>query len=103
MTLYLQARELFTPLERVAHPLVCIEDGVVTDISSVGNREIPPGSQVMNFGDGVLAPGFIDMHIHGGAGRDVMDPDRDALPAIEKLLCKHGVTTYFPTTITAPV
>jgi N-acetylglucosamine-6-phosphate deacetylase len=103
MALYLQARELFTPLERIPHPLVCIEDGVVTDISSVGSRELPPGSQVMNFGDGVLAPGFIDMHIHGGAGRDVMDADRDALPAIEMLLCQHGVTTYFPTTITAPV
>jgi N-acetylglucosamine-6-phosphate deacetylase len=103
MTLYLQARELFTPLECVAHPLVCIEDGVVTDISPIGSRGIPPGSQVINFGEGVLAPGFIDMHIHGGAGHDVMDADPDALTAIEELLCKHGVTTYFPTTITAPI
>lgn len=103
MTLFLQARELFTPLHRIENPIVCVEDGVVTDISSVGSREIPFGSQVMNFGNAALAPGFIDMHIHGGAGRDVMSADRDSLPAIEKLLCEHGVTTYFPTTVTAPV
>jgi N-acetylglucosamine-6-phosphate deacetylase len=43
------------------------------------------------------------MHIHGGAGRDVMDVSADALPAVERLLYSHGVTSYFPTTITAPM
>jgi N-acetylglucosamine-6-phosphate deacetylase len=58
---------------------------------------------VVDFGDSVLAPGFIDIHIHGGAGHDVMEPDPGALPCIEALLAKHGVTSYFPTTVTAPL
>jgi len=103
MSLFLQARELFTPRQRIEKALVCIEDGVVTDISSIESRETPSGARVLNFNDAVLAPGFIDMHIHGGAGHDVMDADGDSLPAIEKLLFAHGVTTYFPTTVTAPV
>lgn len=57
----------------------------------------------MDFADSVLAPGLIDMHIHGAAGRDVMQHDVAALAAIETLLAAHGVTSYFPTTVTAPL
>ena len=57
----------------------------------------------MDFGDGILVPGFVDIHIHGGAGHDVMEPDAGALPPVERLLAGHGVTSYFPTTVTAPL
>ena len=80
-----------------------VEDGVVTEVTSAHACEVPNGTQVIELSDAILAPGFIDMHIHGGAGRDVMDPAGDALPAVERLLCSHGVTTYFPTTVTAPL
>ncbi len=56
-----------------------------------------------DFGGGVMAPGYIDLHIHGSAGYDVMDDTAEALPAIERLLARHGVTSYFPTTVTAPM
>jgi N-acetylglucosamine-6-phosphate deacetylase len=103
MCLVLKARELYTPLERVERPLLFVEDGVIASVSSSESREIPSGSRTIDLGDGVLVPGFIDMHIHGGAGHDVMEVSPDALPAVERLLCGHGVTTYFPTTVTAPV
>ena len=51
----------------------------------------------------MLAPGYVDLHIHGGAGFDVMDDDAAGLAAIERLLAQHGVTSYFPTTVTAPL
>ncbi len=57
----------------------------------------------MDFPDGILAPGFIDIHIHGGAGHDVMEAGADALPPVERLLASHGVSSYFPTTVTAPL
>src|SRR5262249_9183635 len=63
----------------------------------------PRDARVIDLGEATLAPGFIDMHIHGGAGHDVMEASADALPAVEKLLFQHGVSTYFPTTVTAPV
>ena len=103
MKLALQARELFTPLQRVDRALVLIEDGIVTDVTSVLAREVPAGVHAMDLGDAIMAPGFIDMHIHGGAGHDVMEAMPDSLERVERLLCNHGVTTYFPTTVTAPL
>jgi N-acetylglucosamine-6-phosphate deacetylase len=66
-------------------------------------REVPQNCRVVDFADAVLAPGFIDIHIHGGAGHDVMEPDPAALPAVERLLARHGVSSYLPTTVTAPI
>ena len=51
----------------------------------------------------MIAPGYVDLHIHGSAGYDVMDDHVEVLPTIEKLLVRHGVTSYFPTTVTAPM
>ncbi len=97
------ARQLFTPTDTVEHPLVLVEHGRVVEISSRNTRSVPAGIAVSDFGDSVMAPGYIDLHLHGSAGYDVMDDDVQALPSIEKLLARHGVTSYFPTTVTAPM
>jgi len=94
---------LFTPLERVEQPLLLVEDHVIVEAGSRAARQIPSGARVVDFGDAILAPGFVDIHIHGGAGEDVMHADASGLAAVEKLLFKHGVTSYFPTTVTAPL
>ena len=97
------ADRLYTPLEQIERPLILVEDGVIAEISSLQVRGAPTGSRVVDLGDVILVPGFIDIHIHGGAGHDVMEADTEALPAVEQLLRSHGVTSYFPTTVTAPV
>ncbi len=97
------AGRLWTPTDTVEHPLVLIEHGRILEISTRSNRPLPAGVSVSDFGDHVMAPGYVDLHIHGSAGYDVMDDATDALPAIEQLLARHGVTSYFPTTVTAPV
>ncbi len=51
-------------------------------------------------GSPLLIPGFIDNHIHGSAGYDVMDSSIEALEGISKSLLKEGTTSYLPTTIT---
>ena len=66
---------LYTPLERMDQPLLLVEDHVIVDVSARASREIPSGVRVVDFGDAVLAPGFLDIHIHGGAGHDVMFAD----------------------------
>jgi len=97
------AATLFTPLERIEQPLLLVEDGSVVEVASRARRETPAGSRVLDFSDGILAPGYIDIHIHGGAGRDVMDASPEALPEVERQLASHGVSSYFPTTVTAPL
>ena len=80
-----------------------VEQGRVLEISARSGRQAPAGISVSDFGDGVIAPGYVDLHIHGSAGYDVMDDTAEALPAIEQLLARHGVTSYFPTTVSAPM
>lgn len=51
--------------------------------------------------DDYIVPGFIDIHIHGSKGADVMDGSIDALDVISKSIYSHGVTSYLATTMTA--
>jgi N-acetylglucosamine-6-phosphate deacetylase len=97
------AGRLFTPTDSIEHPIVLVEQGRVLEISDRSRRQVPSGVSISDFGDGVMAPGYVDLHIHGNAGYDVMDDTAEALPAIEQLLARHGVTSYFPTTVTAPM
>ncbi|KIL49534.1 N-acetylglucosamine-6-phosphate deacetylase [Jeotgalibacillus soli] len=47
-----------------------------------------------------LVPGFIDLHIHGAAGHDVMDATKEALAGMAQTLPKEGTTSFLATTIT---
>jgi N-acetylglucosamine-6-phosphate deacetylase len=98
----LTANRLYTPLDEVDRPLVLIEGQHIIEVTSQLAREIPQKAQLQDFGESILAPGFIDIHIHGGAGHDVMEDDPSGLPAVQQMLLKHGVTSFFPTTVTAP-
>src|SRR5438105_7268727 len=99
----LTAATLFTPLERIEQPLLLVEDRSIVEVTSRAQRELPRNCRLLDFGNDIMAPGFIDIHIHGGAGHDVMEPGVETLPAVERLLAKHGVGGYFPTTVTAPL
>ncbi len=95
------ARRLYTPLDEIEHPLVVVEDGRIVEISS--RTEKTTSGPATDFGDAILAPGFIDIHIHGGAGLDLMRAEPSELPRLGKFLASHGVTGYFPTTVAAPL
>lgn len=48
-----------------------------------------------------LAPGFVDLHVHGGGGSDFMDGTPEAFKAAAKSHMQHGTTAMAPTTLTA--
>jgi len=101
------AHRLYTPREEILHPLLFIEDGLISVVSSRAEREIPKNATVIDFSrdfpDAILAPGYVDIHMHGGAGLDVMLASLAELPRLNKFLTTHGVTGYFPTTVAAPL
>jgi len=99
----LTAAVLFTPTEQIDRPIVLIDEGTIAEVTTSDARAIPSGCRTIDFPGAVLVPGFLDIHIHGGAGFDVMDSDSSALPSIEELIAEHGVTAYLPTTVTAPI
>jgi N-acetylglucosamine-6-phosphate deacetylase len=97
------ASRLYTPVEEIANPLLIVEDGRISEISSRTMNEAPANTAVVDFGDAVLAPGFVDLHIHGGAGLDLMRALPSDLPRLGAFLATHGVTGYFATTVAAPL
>ena len=56
----------------------------------------------LHVGGRLIAPGLIDLHVHGGGGADVMDGTLDAWEALAAAHAAHGTTSLLVTTLTAP-
>ena len=97
------AESLSTPITTIARPVLIVEDGTIVRLESRHGVELPSGVDLVSFNDCTIAPGFIDIHIHGSAGYDVMQADQSARSHFEHFLARHGVTSYYPTTVTAPL
>ncbi len=98
----LTAAALFTPREHIEQPLLLLDGEKVAEVSSRAAREVPQGARHFDFPGHVLAPAYLDIHIHGGMGHDVMEPNAEGLARFEGFLAQHGVAAYLPTTVTAP-
>ncbi len=94
---------LYTPQQRIENACVSVEDGKVVSFGARDTLQTASNQHVQDFSDCILAPGFFDVHIHGAAGYDVMGNDADGLNKICKFLAHRGVTSFFPTTVTAPL
>jgi N-acetylglucosamine-6-phosphate deacetylase len=95
------ASRLYTPTEEIQHPVVVVEDDRIADVWSLAAQAVPTNAKLIDFGDTLLAPGFLDIHMHGGAGLDLMRASPAELPRLGRFLAAHGVTGYFPTTVAA--
>lgn len=82
--------------------VVSIDEGRIAGIEETPARAAPGPADIDLRDGGLLLPGFIDIHVHGGAGRNVMEGTGDALSAIARHLGRHGVTGFLATTVTAP-
>src|SRR5581483_7987914 len=86
---------LVTAGQIISEPLVVVEDGRIVAVESRQHAQTPANLAIQDFPGCTLAPGFIDIHIHGGAGHDVMEGEDSALACIERHLVRTGVTSYF--------
>jgi len=82
-----------------------IENGMVvcdgSRIVSVGHRKRQAKTvEIVDADGGYISPGFVDIHVHGGAGADFMDGTIDAVRTVCAAHARHGITTIFPTTTT---
>ncbi|HEV2836947.1 MAG TPA: N-acetylglucosamine-6-phosphate deacetylase [Pyrinomonadaceae bacterium] len=79
---------------------ILVEDGLITAIDPSGAAQIGDGKTLDLDGLTVL-PGFIDVHIHGAVGVDVMDATPEGLREVSKYLASQGVTGWLPTFVPA--
>jgi len=89
--------KIITPDKIIGNGSLVIEDGKIKLISS-GDIEYET-ENVLDAGGEYLSPGFIDIHVHGGAGHDFMDNDIDGFLAIAELHAHYGTTAMTPTTL----
>jgi N-acetylglucosamine-6-phosphate deacetylase len=57
--------------------------------------------EVIDLGGNYLSPGFVDLHVHGGAGADFMDATAEAFRAVCQVHLRHGTTSLLPTSTVA--
>ena len=85
------------------NPVIEVSDGRIKAIRPLAEGEIPAGAKRMDFPGATLAPAFLDVHIHGGAGHDVMEATPEALSKVSRFLASRGTGNFLATTVTAPI
>ncbi len=76
---------------------VVLQDGKIADCSFVG--DIPEGADVIDAEGMYVAPGFVELHAHGGGGFDFMDATEEAFEGVLGAHLAHGATSFMPTTV----
>lgn len=97
----LHADRLFTPFEEIQDAIIVVRGSKIASFGRRGQVEAPRGVRVIDTGGKIVVPGFVDVHIHGAGGHDVMEATPDALGAIAATVATHGTTSFVATTVTA--
>ena len=84
--------------DRILEGSALLYSDVVEGIVPIGS--VPAEAEIIDAKGGYVAPGLIDMHIHGYLGKDVCDGEEESIRTISKGLLANGVTGYLPTTMT---
>lgn len=71
-----------------------------SDVIEGMTANVPEGTEVIDAAGGYVAPGLIDLHIHGYLGKDVCDGEEESIRTIAGGIVKNGVTGFLPTTMT---
>ncbi|MDD5013791.1 MAG: N-acetylglucosamine-6-phosphate deacetylase [Atribacterota bacterium] len=93
---------IITPFNLFSSKAIIVEKGRIKEI--VNREELSTatliGAEVIEGKDKFITPGYIDIHVHGGGGSDVMDGDYEAINQIAIAHSRFGTTSFLPTTMT---
>lgn len=81
--------------------MVVARDGRITYVGPRREEWVPGDAASIDAGGLFLSPGFVDIHIHGGAGSDFMDASQQDIESVFRYHAAHGTTSLCPTTATA--
>jgi N-acetylglucosamine-6-phosphate deacetylase len=100
-TILLHAARAITPTTEILDAGILIRDGVIEAVSSRQDMSLPLGASEVSASGQTAIPGFIDVHIHGAGGHDVMEGTEQAMSTVAGTLARHGTTSFLATTVTA--
>ncbi len=95
------AHRILTPHEELHDRVILVQDGRITAIGHRDEIHVPADARDIVARDTIVVPGFIDIHIHGAGGRDVMEATPGALSTVAERAARHGTTSLLATTISA--
>jgi N-acetylglucosamine-6-phosphate deacetylase len=101
--LVLDIGSVLTPFEMFSPGRVVIRGDRVESVGVPSDIRIPGNADHFEAAHLTLVPGFIEPHIHGCAGFDVMDATESSMGVIAKALARYGTTSFLATTVSAPV
>jgi N-acetylglucosamine-6-phosphate deacetylase len=100
-TILLHTARAFTPAVEIPDAAILIREGVIEAFGPRQGMTLPSGAQEVRATHLTAIPGFVDVHIHGAGGHDVMEGTTEALSAVAQTLARHGTTSFVATTVTA--
>jgi N-acetylglucosamine-6-phosphate deacetylase len=100
-TTLLHVGKAITSKGGIANAGILIRDGEIEMVGPRSGMELPSGATEVQAADSTAIPGFVDVHIHGAGGHDVMEANETALSTITGRLAAFGTTSLLATTITA--
>jgi N-acetylglucosamine-6-phosphate deacetylase len=100
-TTLLHAGKALTPTAEITDAGILIREGVIEEFGPRVGMQLPAGANEISATDKIAIPGFIDVHIHGAGGRDVMEGSAEALAGVARTVARHGTTSFVATTVTA--
>jgi N-acetylglucosamine-6-phosphate deacetylase len=95
------ADRIFTPAEDIPNGVILMDGHRILKVGPREKIEIPKSAPIIDNRDRLIVPGFVDMHIHGAGGRDLMEGTVDAVAAVAHFIARHGTTSFLATTVTA--
>ena len=98
---YFSGGTLILPDRTVLAGALLVEDGCIAAVGGAVDLICPPGAERVDAAGGYIGPGYVDLHVHGGAGADFMDGTAEAWRKILKAHARHGTTSLSPTTTVA--
>ena len=102
-TTAIHASRILTPDEEISDGVIVVEGSRIAAIGHRDEMRLPPDAIDYVATGMTVVPGFVDVHIHGAGGHDVMEGDARALDRITSTVARHGTTSIVATTVTAPV
>ncbi len=91
--------KILTPYRMIPQGTVLITNGIITEVKE-GNIDVSNAIEIDAKGN-YIAPGFIDIHVHGGGGHDFMDGSETAFLKAAEIHAQYGTTSMSPTTLTS--
>ena len=94
---------IITPIRVIDNGVLVVTEGKISSVGSGNEIKIPKNAKVIDVAGKYVIPGFIDIHVHGGGGADIMDATEKALERISVTHAKGGTTSIVPTISSGPL